>query len=251
MAGYAICHTALAMAVTTLLLIRHGHTHENSLDGSARLSGWHDSPLSLLGLRESAFLAEHVRQQPAAALYTSTLARTRQTAASLADVWRLRPVAVPELREISCGDLDGLPLVEVEERFPELWHRNTRQDDVDFRWPGGESYREFRQRAVDAMCAVAHKHRGQRVALVTHAGVISQVLGYLHGTSPARWSLWRPRNASVTELRWQGRDGVLVRFDWQPSGMPASEALRAPDGVRAAQNPQMVARRVRGVSPCS
>jgi broad specificity phosphatase PhoE len=237
------------MSPTTLLLIRHGHTRENSLDGSARLSGWHDSPLSQLGLRESTYLAQHVLHESPAALYTSTLARTRQTAAPLADAWRVRPIPDPALREISCGDLDGVPLVQVEHRFPVLWHRNISQSDVEFRWPGGESYREFRERAIDAIRAIAHKHHGERVAVVTHAGVISQVLGYLHGGSPARWSLWRPRNASLTEIRWDGSAGDLIRFDWQPTGMPSGGALRAPDRIRTPQDSQMITGGVGGGRP--
>jgi broad specificity phosphatase PhoE len=55
---------------------------------------------------------------------------------------------------------------------------------------------------------------------VTHAGVISQIVGALHGTSAARWELWRPRNGSVTEVRWQDGRGALVFFDRLPSPAP-------------------------------
>jgi hypothetical protein len=53
----ALCHTAPEVPWTTLLLIRHGHTRDNTLDDEARLLGWHDSPLSPLGAREARLLA--------------------------------------------------------------------------------------------------------------------------------------------------------------------------------------------------
>jgi broad specificity phosphatase PhoE len=48
---------------------------------------------------------------------------------------------------------------------------------------------------------------------VTHVGVISQILGYLAGESAARWDLFRPGTASITEVCWKKRDSVVVRFD--------------------------------------
>jgi hypothetical protein len=50
--------------------------------------------------------------------------------------------------------------------------------------------------------------------------VISQVLGAMHRTSAARWELWRPRNGSVTTVRWQDDRGTLVSFDRLPSPAP-------------------------------
>jgi alpha-ribazole phosphatase/probable phosphoglycerate mutase len=51
------------------------------------------------------------------------------------------------------------------------------------------------------------------VLVVTHAGVISQILGALRGVRPARWEPLRPGNASLTSVTWQGDGGELLRFD--------------------------------------
>ncbi|MDQ3810825.1 MAG: histidine phosphatase family protein [Chloroflexota bacterium] len=216
------------MLWTTLLLVRHGHTRDNTVDDGARLSGWYDAPLSARGEREAQLLANWVRSQGVAAVYTSTLIRARDTAAPMAAALGLHAAPEPGLREISCGRLEGLSLARVQHEFPDLWQRNLRQTDEEFRWPGGESYRDLRQRALACLALIAARHRGQRVLLVTHAGVISQVLGALHGTSAARWELWRPRNGSVTEVCWHDDGGVLVYFDRQPS--------LAPDQVGSAQH---------------
>jgi broad specificity phosphatase PhoE len=101
-----------------------------------------------------------------------------------------------------------------------LWQRNLSQSDADFRWPGGESYRELRGRVLGCLGSIAARHPGKRLLLVTHAGPISQVLGALHGTNAARWELWRPRNGSVTTVQWQDGSGVVIGFDCVPSAPP-------------------------------
>jgi broad specificity phosphatase PhoE len=115
------------------------------------------------------------------------------------------------LREISCGELDGMALGEVQQRFPELWKANLRQDDFNFCWPGGESYRGFRKRCLETVQAIARRHRGGSVALVTHAGVITQIVGFLHGANPAEWARFRPGNTGLTEVMWESGD--LISFD--------------------------------------
>ena len=182
-----------------------------------RLCGWHDTPLSPVGVRQAACLAEHLRTEAVEAVYASTLTRARETARKLARVWRVETFYLSDLCEISCGQVDGLPLGIVQNTFSELWQRNLAHTDDEFRWPGGESYREFRTRVVAAVERIAVAHSGQRVAVVTHAGVVSQIMGALTGTSPARWDLWRPGNCSVTEIRWRIHHGHVVRFDWRPA----------------------------------
>lgn len=204
------------MHATTLLLLRHGQTNDNLVGGDLRLSGWFDSPLSTEGREQAVRLANVLHDLTVTALYTSTLRRARDTAEVLGDAWDLPSRDEPDLREISCGALEGTPLSIVQRRYSELWNKNLAHDDDEFRWPEGESYREFRARALRALRRIAAAHRDERVAVVTHAGVVSQIVGAVHGTPPCRWDLWRPGNCSVTALRWCDGLWSIVRFDWRP-----------------------------------
>jgi broad specificity phosphatase PhoE len=125
----------------------------------------------------------------------------------------IKPRRWPSLREICCGVLDGWPVAEVEQVYPDLWQANLSRSDDDFGWPGGETYRGFRNRVLRAIRRIARLHRGGRVAVVTHAGVISQIIGSLAGQPAARWQLFRPAPASLTELRWHGDVCRVLRFD--------------------------------------
>jgi broad specificity phosphatase PhoE len=121
------------------------------------------------------------------------------------------------LSEIYCGDVDGMSVQEVQRRYPEAWARNMEQSDPEFCWPGGETHRAFRERVLAAFSDLAMAHQGERIVLVTHAGVINQLLASGEGISPARWEPFRPRNGSMTEVQWQDGRVVLLRFEQQPT----------------------------------
>jgi broad specificity phosphatase PhoE len=120
---------------------------------------------------------------------------------------------VPGLAEIHCGAVEGLPLREIKNSFRDEWTRNEAQQDESFAWPGGETYREFRIRVLSAINSIAAAHPGGSVLVVTHAGVVNQILGSLAGQSAARWENYRPGNTAVTEVLWTSDSGRLVRFD--------------------------------------
>lgn len=203
-----------------LLLVRHASTLRPD---TPRMSGWTDLPLTDEGRRQVEALASWMlKEAPLDRVYSSPLQRARETAQALRSRVAVDIVYDDALREIHCGEVDGRPIREVEAERPELWAANLAQNDDDFRWPGGESYREFRERCVRAVRRIAASG-GSRIALVTHSGFINQVVGSLSGIglSPARWEPFRPGNASITEIDWSGDDGVLVAFD-RRAGRPGS-----------------------------
>lgn len=176
------------------------------------LCGWCDPPLSALGRRQVELLAERISGDPPAAVaYTSPLERAAATAAAAPPT--LCPVKLDALREINCGELDGMDLATVEARHPDLWRRNEALNDDEFAWPGGESYRQFRTRVVGAVEALAAAHPGRRVLVFTHSGFINQLMGRIEGAPPARWDLYLPGHASITEIQWAGIFGSVLRFD--------------------------------------
>jgi alpha-ribazole phosphatase/probable phosphoglycerate mutase len=201
-----------AAAATTLVLVRHPHTAAND-GGGVHLNGWTDAPLSDTGLEEARLVV--ARLAPDArivAVYTSPLMRARAVAERLASR-ELPLICVRDLSEIGCGEVDGWHVDRVRRHYPLLWHRNELQEDEHLRWPGGESYREFRDRCLAAIDAIVRTHPGQRVVVVTHAGVVCQLLGAIAGKSCARWDAFRPGNASITTVEFRGADRRVVGFD--------------------------------------
>lgn len=65
-------------------------------------------------------------------LFTSTLRRARDVADALARAWGVPAQPAEWAREIHCGSVEGIPLIEIQREFPELWARNEAQDDDAF-----------------------------------------------------------------------------------------------------------------------
>jgi broad specificity phosphatase PhoE len=199
---------------TTLFFIRHGQTNNLGGDNAIRLNGWTDCPLSRSGIEQAERVALRLRNEgPFDCVYSSPLRRALDTAKPIAAVTRLALRVCDGLREIHCGALEGADVDEVQRRFPSIWGANLAQTDQDFRWPGGESYREFRDRCLGTLGEIAQTHAGRRIVVVTHAGVVSQLVGHISGVSAARWGAYRPHNATLTEVEWQAGSWRVLRFD--------------------------------------
>jgi probable phosphoglycerate mutase len=192
--------------VTRILAIRHGQTAWNA---SGRIQGHTDIALDALGHWQAQRLAEALQGEPLHAVYSSDLARARQTAAPLAAAAGL-PVQVDTgLRERGFGSFEGLDFAQIEQRWPEQAAR-WRRRDADFGPPGGEVLREFRERVAAAVERLAAGHRGQCIALVTHGGVLD--LLYREATrlaldAPRSWQLG---NAGINRLLHGAQGLVLV-----------------------------------------
>ena len=182
------------------------------------MCGWLDLPLSPAGELQLQSFRDHPSEFKPEAVYASSSLRARVTAEALASNWRLPLCIDPQIREINCGAFEGMPVEEVKIRYPELWSQNALQDNSDFAWPKGESYRNFRQRVFEALSLIANRHTNARVAVVTHAGVVAQVVGAMNGLSPAVWEKYRPAPFTATEVIWSGGSPVsLLSFnvsDW-------------------------------------
>ena len=195
---------------TPLTLIRHA-----AIDTEARLCGSLDLPLSAAGRAEvHALLRRAPRADAPDALFTSTLKRATEVADALGRAWRLAPHPADWAREIHCGDAEGLPLDQLRRDHADLWARNAAQEDDTFAWPGGETYLEFRRRILAGLDRVARAQACRRVAVVTHAGVISQVLGAIKGRRACVWEPDRPRPLTATTVLWEdGAPRAVLSFD--------------------------------------
>jgi probable phosphoglycerate mutase len=158
-------------SMTEFIFIRHGETDWNR---QQRFQGQIDVPLNAAGQAQAERLAARLADTPADALFASDLQRAMQTAAALERQWKLPTRSVPALREQSFGVLEGLEVAAVPDLHPDLWARWLTHQ-ADFALPGGESLRQFHDRVIDAVQRLAASHAGQRLAVVTHGGVLDML----------------------------------------------------------------------------
>ena len=181
---------------TELILIRHGETEWNR---ERRIQGHTDLSLSAIGLNQARLLAGRLADEPIRAIYSSDLARARQTAIPLADALALPLRTTPLLREAGFGAWEGLTASEVEARWPEEFAA-WQQDSLSYRPPDGERIEELQGRAMAAVAEMLTTHPGDKVAVIGHGGSVKAILCGLMGFSLALWRRLRVDNTSVSRL---------------------------------------------------
>lgn len=206
-------------SVTRILAIRHGETAWNA---AARIQGQLDIGLNETGRWQALRLAQTLANEPFAAVYASDLCRASDTGRRVAVARGFDLQTDRGLRERSFGAFEGLTAVEIEQRFPEaarLW----RQREPGFGPAGGEPLQEFNDRAVRAVLALAARHRGQQIALVTHGGVLDALYRAATGVALNAPRTWTVGNASISRL--VAGDAGLTLLDWADTAHLAAPSI--------------------------
>ncbi len=165
----------------------------------ALIDGHGDPHLHPEGVVQAELMAERLAStaEPIAAIYVTTLTRTHQTAAPLAERLGLEPIVTADLREVFLGDWEG----------GELRRRVADNDPIALelyaqqRWdviPNAEPDAEFQARVRRGIERIAADHPDQLVAAVVHGGVIGQAMNIASGATG--FTFQGASNASITHL---------------------------------------------------
>jgi 2,3-bisphosphoglycerate-dependent phosphoglycerate mutase len=187
-------HAALGSDQCELLLIRHGRSAD-VVPGSPES---HDPPLHVVGLDQAAKLATRLERKPLQAVYSSHLARARQTAEPLAAARGLEVSVHRDLEEIRLGDWGGGEFrrrAAVNDPEWVAWAQTGRWDGI----PGAESDDDLRTRFAAVANAAAERHVGASVAIVAHGGAINAYVAHLLGVH--RTLFFTVENTSITTIR--------------------------------------------------
>jgi broad specificity phosphatase PhoE len=161
--------------VTTFFLIRHGQTAAvgNWLAGTGT-----GVPLNDAGRRQIQHLAAAFRGVTLAAVVSSPLERTRETAEAIAAGRGLRVRMLAALSEFEVGDWTGRTFIELEQD-PEWRRFNAARGMV--RAPNGELMLAVQERIVSALIDLSAEYSDTAVAVVSHGDVIRAALMFFLG----------------------------------------------------------------------
>ena len=185
--------------MTQLILVRHGQTIAN-IEG--RWTGWSTTELSEVGYAQVRAVAQCLQdtEEDYVAIYTSPLPRASATATEIGSALNLQPIPVDGLREINFGDLDGITLEEMEERYPELYVRWQDKTDVNFVWPNGEMRADFFLRVAETCSDILSRHHEGSVVVVSHGGTLRSCLAHLLPSELAEWWTYQLDNCGLTRV---------------------------------------------------
>lgn len=153
---------------TRICIVRHGETDWNV---EKRIQGNIDVALNATGIAQADATAAGLDGHRFDAVYSSDLDRALQTARRVAAGLGLPVRSEPGLRERHYGMLQGLTTAEIAVRYPTAYaHYLSRSPD--HRFGSGESLTDFSMRIVAAIEALASRHAGGDLLLVSHGGVL-------------------------------------------------------------------------------
>jgi probable phosphoglycerate mutase len=150
--------------MTTLYLVRHGQTLWN-VEG--RYQGQLDPPLNEKGHQQALATAESLAPLGFEAIYSSDLARARQTAEALADKIGLPIQLDPRLREINQGEWQGVLIDDIRTRWPRKIY-GWEHDPWRHHPPGGEHLEALQARLFAAIDEIIARHPQGVVAVFSH-----------------------------------------------------------------------------------
>ncbi|MGI6143077.1 MAG: histidine phosphatase family protein [bacterium] len=193
--------------MTTFYLIRHGQTEWNR---EKRIQGQLDVKLSERGREQALLVGQALQGEGIELIYTSDLSRALETAAIIG-----RQLGIPvtgtlcDLREIHFGDWAGMSIAEIRTAEPEAFAK-WQEDTVNQPVPGGESFQMMAERVMKCVTDLAVKHPRSKVAVVTHGGPVTYILGTIMKLTLEQRLQLKIANCSISIVQYQPRTD-----DWE------------------------------------
>jgi probable phosphoglycerate mutase len=185
---------------TEILLVRHGESAPH-VDGESfpLVAGHGDPPLAPGGIEQAELAAQRLIDtgERIAAVYVTTLQRTRQTAQPLLDQLGIEPIVEADLREVFLGDWEGGEFrkrVADGDPIAQLMYVEQRWDVI----PGGEPAHQFRNRVQRGIDRIAAAHPDELVVAVVHGGVIGEIMNIATGSTG--FAFTGADNASISHI---------------------------------------------------
>lgn len=149
-----------------ILLTRHGATPLNAESGSGpdRIRGWDDVALSKQGREEAKKLARRLANSGIEIIVCSDLSRAADTAKDIAEATGAELFKDSDLRPWNLGKFTGQESSVVARKI-----LSYAKNKPDLKVPkDGESFDEFRKRAMGGIVNAINKAKGRKLAIVSH-----------------------------------------------------------------------------------
>jgi broad specificity phosphatase PhoE len=183
-------------APAKIFVVRHAQAWKN-MPASARPAGMTTAQLDSLtpkGLEQATEVGRKLAGRGIVAVYASPAQRAQQTAERIGKELGLTPVTDDAFRPLDTG-------TDARAASGTTRARNW-ESGKDPRPPGGESLADGWKRASDAVAAIAAKHAGAAVVVVTHGEIASSLLTRAAGEELlAGYFDHFPAEASIHELK--------------------------------------------------
>ncbi len=205
--------------IVKIYLVRHGSTQ--ATDGG-KICGHLDLDMTPEGVNQVEDLAHWFCSVECDAIFASPLKRTMQTADVMAKIMGhptyFKHSGLVEKKE---GDWEGLSYWQIRDTQAKQWEKWSK-DPIGVEPPGGESVKAFHARTLRAITDILNNHhKGNRVAFVSHAGVIKSLIMHALNIPVENFFRIEIPPASVSRIDWSENFASLKFSGLRPSTQEA------------------------------
>ena len=194
---------------TKIILERHGQSIGNA---EKIYLGHTDLGLTEKGKEQAEMTAQHLKDEPISAIYSSDLKRAYLTALPHARLHNLEVKTSAGLREVFVGDWEGKSASELTRDYYEDFV--IRRTHRGFVYPGGEGLYEAACRFKKELLTIARENKGGVVLVVSHSAVIRAFWYYLSEYTELNMIDRVPfmPNASYCTLEFDGEKLIPLKY---------------------------------------
>lgn len=190
-----------------IILVRHGETIWNR---EKRVQGISNIELSDLGGKQVQRLAESLKNEEIAAIYSSPLKRAYQTAEAIGKVHPVTIELEDNLQELNQGDFESLTFRELREKHaPFLWKWIA--DPASVAIPNGECLNDLQYRAWNAFQKISQKE--DNAVIVSHSFTIMTILCKIQDIALKQFMQVHVDLASKTHVEIKDGKYNIMRFN--------------------------------------
>ena len=191
--GLTLLRDGLIMRIDMIYLMRHG------ADPTDRYGGWSAYGLTEKGKVQAQSATDSLRNKGITQIYSSDLARAKETAEIVARELSLKITYLPQFRETNNGLLAGMLKTEAIKRFPGIYWSALNWTES---WPEGESPEQFFLRIKSAWYQFKSQVGSGNVLLISHGGVMNVILCLENGIPYTN-----------KEMKFQIKDAEIIKID--------------------------------------
>ena len=197
-----------------IYFIRHGETLWNTLK---IFQGSSDSPLTELGILQAEKLSKKLKNIEFTDFYSSPMGRTTQTTKIIMGDRKQKIKFIEEFKEISMGDIEGVPRSEFEEKYPkEFYDFFNNPVDYDPKVYHGENYYEVIERVKKGLDKLlSYLNDNDKVVVVTHGVTLKALFHIITKEKMDELGAAKvPQNTSVSIVKYEnGKFNIEVFSD--------------------------------------
>lgn len=171
-------------------LVRHGETDWNRKE---RIQGHADTHLNETGIAQAEATADFLRDTHIDLIVSSDLARAKETAEIIARATGAEVIFDEALREMDFGDLEGMFIPEVNEKYGDFLGRPYKE-------LGGEVFEEVEERAMGALHKYRKDHEHKNIVIVSHGALMGLVIKNIRKIDHAKSAGLNIGNAEAIKL---------------------------------------------------